>query len=140
VDLPVEFQSELELSRIVSCRWLPGQARGARRGIAQLVHCGDVGVIGKVESIGDQVEAEAFTDVDCFGDAQQRRRAGINGQFLVQRSDRQCLQTLFQALERNGHAKVGGKSRGGSESHLRGVATGNKARKRMDSDRTGGSS
>ena len=70
MDLPGELQSELELSRIVSCRWLPGQARGARRGIAQLVHCGDVGVIGKVEIIGDQVEAEAFAEVDGFGDAQ----------------------------------------------------------------------
>jgi hypothetical protein len=56
MDLPVELQSELELSGIVSCCRLPGQARGARRGIAQLVHCGNVGVIGKVESIRDQVE------------------------------------------------------------------------------------
>src|SRR5215471_1693303 len=68
--LPVELQSELELSRIVSCRWLPGQAGGARRGIAQLVHCGDVGVVGKVESIGDQVEVESFAEVDGLGDAQ----------------------------------------------------------------------
>src|SRR4029077_1666039 len=83
MDLPVELHSELELSGIVSCCRLPGQARGARRGIAQLVHCGNVGVIGKVESIRDQVEAEAFAEVDGFGDAQVELEEKWHNEFVT---------------------------------------------------------
>ena len=79
----LNLRANWNCSRIVSCRWLPGQTRGARRGIAQLVHCGDVGVIGKIESIGNQVEAEAFAEVDGLGDAQVKLKEKWHNKFVA---------------------------------------------------------
>ena len=68
--LPVEFESELELAGVEGCGWLAGGAGGTGRGIAELVHPGDVGVVEKVEGVGDEIETEAFAEADALGDAE----------------------------------------------------------------------
>src|SRR5437899_4184482 len=44
VSLPVEFQGELELAGVEGGGWLACGAGGTGRGIAELVHPGDIGV------------------------------------------------------------------------------------------------
>ena len=67
--LPAKFQSELELTRIVSGAGLTGGARGSRQGIAELVDGENIGVVEEVKAIGDKVKAEALAKVDALGNA-----------------------------------------------------------------------
>ena len=68
--LPVELESELELTRVESRGRLPGKASTAGGWIADLVHRSDVGVVGQVEDIGDEIDTEALPEIDAFRDAQ----------------------------------------------------------------------
>src|SRR5262245_34407739 len=70
--LPVQFQCELELARVVSRRRLARKATCAHRWIAQLVHGGNVGAVQHVESIGDEVNAQPLAQRNSL------RQAHIN--------------------------------------------------------------
>ena len=54
-NLPGNFKCELELSRVIGCGWLSGGANWASRRIAELVDGQNVGVVEKVERVGNHL-------------------------------------------------------------------------------------
>src|SRR5581483_3442453 len=67
--LPAEFQRKLELARVIGGGGLSGKAGCAGGWVAELIDGGDVGAIKKVESVGDEVEAQAFPERDAARNA-----------------------------------------------------------------------
>ena len=79
-DLPVQLERELELARVVGGGWLSRGAGGTGGGVAELVYGCDVGAIEKVESVGDELEANALADGHALGYAHvplEKSRAGV---------------------------------------------------------------
>jgi len=66
LSLPAQLQGELELPRVVGRRGLTGKAIWARGGITELIDRRHVGAVEKVETVGDQIELEAFAEGDLF--------------------------------------------------------------------------
>jgi len=60
----------LELTGVVGRGWLAGETARAGCWVAELVHGQHIEAVEQVEAVGDQVEMEALTDGNGFGDAQ----------------------------------------------------------------------
>src|ERR1700674_3817151 len=80
--LPVQFQRELELARVVRSGGLTGV--GEERTYGR-----HVVAVGNVEHVGDEIHVEALAEVDALGDAQivkdcPRSDAGVAAQVAVE--------------------------------------------------------
>src|ERR1700691_3506401 len=95
--MPVEFQRELELPRIVSRRGLAGVGK-------QRADSGHVIPVGDVEHVGDQVHVVAFAEINPLGHAhvvedRPGLKAGIAAQVAVERLERSVEVRAARFLE-----------------------------------------
>ena len=70
MQLPVQFEGELELAGVEGSGRLASGAGGGDQGVAKLVNRGNVGVVEEVEGVRDQIEAKTFAEADALGDAE----------------------------------------------------------------------
>ena len=110
MQLPVQFEGELELAGVEGSGRLASGAGGGDQGVAKLVNRGNVGVVEEVEGVRDQIEAKTFAEADALGDAEIELEEIGHGEFVAAKvagtakrwSDGRQLKRLAGISEANG--------------------------------------